>query len=76
MLTKKQIEVLKAIEGYIKENEISPTVREVADLIGIKSTSTAQGYINRLKVKGYISNIKESPRSIRILRSYSKILNL
>lgn len=65
-LTEKQREVLGIIQDFITVKGISPTVREIADRCGIKSTSTVHGYLKRLEREGYISKIKESPRSIKV----------
>lgn len=58
MLTKKQIRVLNAINEYIQKEQISPTVRELCDILGLSSTSTAHRYLNRIEEKGYITRKK------------------
>lgn len=70
MLTKKQKIVLNAINKYIEEEKISPTVRELCDILGLSSTSTVHEYLSRIEEKGYISRKKESPRSIRVVKEY------
>lgn len=65
-LTEKQEKVLIVIQEYIKTYKMSPTIRELCDLVGIKSTSTMWGYIKRLQKRGYIDMINFSPRSIKI----------
>ena len=67
MSTVKQIAVLNIIKKYIEENEISPTVREICDIAGFKSTSTVYGYLKRLEEQGYIHKKDNSARSIRII---------
>jgi SOS-response transcriptional repressor LexA len=67
-LTDKEKQILKAIINYIDKNEISPTVREIADITQIKSTSTVQGHLEKLKNKGYIGRRETMPRTIRVLR--------
>jgi SOS-response transcriptional repressor LexA len=71
MLTNKQKEVLELIGIYIKEQGYSPTVRELASLCGIKSTSTMHGYLERLEKQGYISKHETLPRTIKVLKRYS-----
>lgn len=70
MLTKKQRIVLKAIDEYIEKERISPTVRELCDILGFSSTSTVHRYLGDIEEKGYITRKKESPRSIRIIKEY------
>ena len=66
MLIKKQKEIFDIIKDYIENKKIPPTVREICKLSGISSTSTIQGYINKLEKEGYILKEKGCCRSIRI----------
>lgn len=61
--------ILRYIAAYIKENEYSPSVREIADGVGLLSTSTVHCHLYDLKESGYIEYQKKRPRTIRILRS-------
>lgn len=70
MMTEKQQKVVNAINEYIEKEKIPPTVRELCDILGIKSTSTIQGYLDRLEEKGYITRKKDSARSLRVLKSF------
>lgn len=67
-LTKKQESFYQSIKKYIKENKISPTVRELAKINNLSSPGTAHDYIAKLRDKGYITYIEHSGRSIRIKR--------
>lgn len=69
MGTDKQIEILKIIKKYVDENKIAPTVREICDLSGLKSTSTVHGYLTKLEEQGYIQKKDNSPRSIVLCRT-------
>lgn len=69
-MTERQHEILVTINNYIEREGISPTVRELCDITGIKSTSTVHGYIKSLQTQGYISMIKGSPRSMRIVKKH------
>lgn len=66
MLTDKEKKILNIIINYINEQKIPPTVREIAGIAGLNSTSTVQGYINILESKGYIFKEKGCCRSIRV----------
>jgi SOS-response transcriptional repressor LexA len=68
MLTKKQTIVFNAIKDYIAEQEISPTVRELCSITGVKYISTMHGYLDRLQRDGYISRQFNSARSIRVIK--------
>ena len=54
VLTRKEKEVYDYICATIEENGYSPSVRDIRDNLGIKSTSTVHSYINKLEEKGYI----------------------
>lgn len=69
-MTKKQKEILTVISDYIKEEGISPTIREICDIVGLKSSSTVHTHIKKLEKQGYIKMIKDSPRSIRVLKEH------
>lgn len=69
MLTKKQIEFLKILSKYIKEHKYSPTIRELCELTGLKSTSTVKGYIDRLVEKGILEREDDKPRTLRIVKA-------
>lgn len=53
-LTRKEKEVYDYICATLEENGYSPSVRDIRDNLGIKSTSTVHSYINKLEEKGYI----------------------
>lgn len=67
-MTKRQHEILLTINDYIQSEGMSPTVREICDMTGLKSTSTVHGYIKRLEKQGYIKIKQGSARSIRIVK--------
>lgn len=65
MLTKKQSQVLSYVEEYIAKNGIQPTLKEIAEFLNIKSTSTIHQHIKTLAEKGYL-NKSENYSSISI----------
>ena len=48
---------------------IPPSVREICDAVGLKSTSTVHGHLSRLEKKGLIRRDPTKPRAIEILDS-------
>ena len=52
-MTGKQ-KVLNAIVGYISDHQYPPSVRELCDITGFKSTSSVHKYINKLLEEGLI----------------------
>ena len=61
-----EAKILKYITESIRTDGYSPSVRDIQRSLGIKSTSTAQLYINRLEEKGYITKANCKSRSIRL----------
>ena len=58
--------VLIEIKGYIDKFGISPTVRELVNLVGVKSTSTIQRHLDGLVETGKIVRENNESRTIRI----------
>lgn len=61
-----------AVFDYIKSrlsNGISPSVREIMDAMGFKSTSTAHRYINTLVSKGLVEKTGNINRSLKLPNS-------
>lgn len=65
----RQSEIFNALQKYIKVNKIPPTMRELCQIVGLKSTASMWIYIKRLQKQGYISMIDSSLRSIKIEES-------
>lgn len=52
MLNSKESNLLNAIVKYIDENGFSPSIREMRDIIGCKSTNNVYYHLKRLEEKG------------------------
>ncbi len=64
MVSKKQEEILNYIDKTIKSNGYSPTVREICEAVGLKSTSTVQYHLKKLIDLGFLNKSKNISRSI------------
>ena len=73
-LTTKQKIVLEAIEWYIKEHGISPTVREIGELTHTSTHPTHEKLL-KLEELGVISTINGCARSIRVVIPLEEIEN-
>lgn len=62
----RQLEVYDYIVEYTMEHLYPPTVREICDGIGLKSTATGLHYVKILKEWGLIDYQSTQPRTIRI----------
>ena len=58
--------VYRFVEHYIAENGFPPSVREICEQIGIKSTATAYSYLNRLKDMGRIDKTDSKKRALSL----------
>ena len=66
-LTERQASVLKFIRRFIAANGIPPTVREIADGIGGKSTDHAHHIVLALRERNHIDYVPRRARSIVVL---------
>ncbi|HHX86602.1 MAG TPA: transcriptional repressor LexA [Firmicutes bacterium] len=67
-LTEKQRRVLEFIKNEVSRCNYPPSVREICDEIGFRSSSTAHAYLEALQEKGYIRRDPAKPRAISLLR--------
>ena len=67
-LTFKEIKVLQFIINYTKKNNISPSMREIAKGLNLKSISGVDRYLYRLLDKNYIAKTPYINRSIVVLK--------
>ncbi len=66
-MSERQQRIYEFIKMYIGENQYSPTIREIAVAVGLKSPSTVHGHLDRMRDKGIINFVDSSARTIRIL---------
>lgn len=71
MLTQRQEYILQIITDFIKINGYSPSIREICQISGLKSTSTVHIHLKNLCEEGYISYIKDKKRSIKLCNNTS-----
>ena len=66
-LSEKQKKILDYLKQEIRTKGYPPSVREIGEAVGLKSTSTVHGYLERLEKKGLIRRDPSKPRAIEIL---------
>lgn len=66
--TEREKEILDAIISYIKKHQYPPTVREIGDMVGLKSSSSVQSHLVHMREKGIIETDDNfgTPRAIRV----------
>lgn len=65
-LTPREREILDYIKSTIKSDGYAPSVRDICNALGMKSTSTVHTYLARLEEKGAIQKDAGKSRSLRI----------
>ena len=70
-LTERQQQVLEIIRRHLAKNGQSPTVREIAREIGVRSTCTAHKHLAALEKKGLITKSTYGYRSIELPGEFS-----
>lgn len=68
-LAGKQLEILEFIKSELCSRGYPPSVREICEAVGLKSTSTVHGHLERLEKKGFIRRDPTKPRAIEVLDS-------
>lgn len=66
-LGEKQQQILDFMKQEILSKGYPPSVREIGEAVGLKSTSTVHGHLDRLEKKGIIRRDPTKPRAIEIL---------
>ena len=66
-LTNKQLMILEFIKEQLLSKGYPPSVREICQAVGLKSTSTVHSHLNKLEKLGYIRRDPTKPRAIEIL---------
>ncbi len=72
-LTQKQNEILKYIREIISERGVTPSVREIGEAVGLRSTSSVQYNLNALENAGYIKRDPNLKRTIRLCGSSENV---
>ncbi len=71
-LSQRQLAILEFIKNEVKERGYPPSVREIGEAVGLASSSTVHGHLERLEKKGFIRRDPTKPRAIEILNGDSE----
>src|SRR5690625_4844552 len=66
-LSKRQQMILDFIKDEVSKKGYPPSVREIAQAVGLASSSTVHGHLERIERKGYIRRDPTKPRAIEIV---------
>lgn len=66
-----QARILAYIEQEIRTRGYAPSVREIGEAVGLKSTSTVHGHLTRMEKKGLLRRDAMKPRAIGLFTAFS-----
>lgn len=66
-ITEKQKEILEYIKEELLAKGYPPTVREICERVGLRSTSSVHSHLSTLENNGYIRRDPTKPRAIEII---------
>jgi repressor LexA len=64
VLSKRQRQILDFIRAYAERHGVPPSYREIADAVGLKSSSTVKYHVEQLRTMGYLTRRDGMPRTI------------
>lgn len=62
----RRLQILKYIHEYHRKHMYAPDYREIADGVGVSSTSVIARWLDRLEQDGYITRQKKAVRCIAL----------
>lgn len=72
-MSNRQNSILEFIKNEVREKGYPPSVREIGEAVGLASSSTVHGHLDRLEKKGLIRRDPTKPRAIEILGDEDEI---
>lgn len=66
-ISNRQQAILNFIKSEVRDKGYPPSVREIGEAVGLASSSTVHGHLERLEKKGMIRRDPTKPRAIEIL---------
>ena len=72
--TPRQLRVLRAIAALSEERGFAPTLRELGELTGIRSTNGVTDHLKALRRKGCVNWVEMHARTLRVTDAGSELL--
>ncbi|NGP59856.1 transcriptional repressor LexA [Paenibacillus thiaminolyticus] len=70
-ISSRQQAILDFIRDEVRAKGYPPSVREIGEAVGLASSSTVHGHLDRLEKKGFIRRDPTKPRAIELLSEQS-----
>lgn len=67
-LTARQRQILEVIHAHVEAHGYPPSVREIGDAVGLRSTSSVHAQLETLEDRGYLRRDPTKPRALEIGR--------
>jgi len=74
-LTVRHLAILFAIDTFVSEKGYPPTIRELAKVVGLNSSSTMHRHLERLRIGGKVNWDPSKPRTLTLVRNESESIN-
>lgn len=68
-LTPRQEKIFEFIKDEVRSKGYPPSVREIGEAVGLRSSSTVHAHLEKLEKKGYIRRDPTKPRAIEVLEN-------
>ncbi|MGD0621709.1 MAG: transcriptional repressor LexA [Thermacetogeniaceae bacterium] len=75
-LSARQASILEFIHQKLDERGYPPSVREIGEAVGLKSSSTVHAHLKQIQKKGYIYRDPTKPRAIEIIGNNTAIVRV
>lgn len=72
-ISEKQQAILEYIKKELAKNGVVPTIREIGEAVGLRSTSSVQYNLNALEDAGYITRDAKLKRAIKVVGSAQNV---
>jgi len=67
LLSPRQQRIIEFIRDHVRQHGYPPSVREIGTAVGLRSSSTVHGHLERLAAKGVLRHDPTKPRTIELL---------
>lgn len=61
--------ICRFITEYTATHSYAPTIREIGESVGLKSSSSVHSHLTRLEIEGRIETKPYCPRAIRVIKN-------
>lgn len=72
----KQNEIYEFLKNFTELKGYPPSVREICEAVGLKSTSSVHGHLKKLETKGLIKRDPTKPRALEIMENSSNKIEM